>query len=95
MKLHPLLCDPQAVFICHAPIGEPVRWEDFRRTARDAMAAMQIELEGEQVVIKPNVTVGETYADPGLRHRGRTRASSTAWPTTFWRMAAGCRRFSS
>ncbi len=64
MKLHPLLNDPQAVLICHTPVTAPVRWEDYRAAARRAMAAMQIELEGEKVVIKPNVTVGEKYADP-------------------------------
>lgn len=64
MKLHPLLDDPNAVLVCRAPVSEPARWEDFRRAARDAMAAMQIELGGEKAVIKPNVTVGEKYADP-------------------------------
>ena len=64
MKLHPLLNDPQAVLICHAAVSAPVRWDDFHRAARDALAAMQVELDGEKVVIKPNVTVGEKYADP-------------------------------
>jgi len=64
VRLHPLLQNPQAVLISHTPISEPVRWEDFRRAARAAMAAMQIELDGEKAVIKPNVTVGERYADP-------------------------------
>jgi uncharacterized protein (DUF362 family) len=52
------------VLICHAPVTEPVRWEDYHRAARQAMAAMQVELEGEKAVIKPNVTAGERYADP-------------------------------
>jgi uncharacterized protein (DUF362 family) len=64
MKLHPLLNDPQAVLISHIPVSEPVRWDDFRRAARAALATMQIELAGEKAVIKPNVTVGEKYADP-------------------------------
>jgi uncharacterized protein (DUF362 family) len=64
MKLHPLLNDPQAVLISQTPVSEPVRWDDFRRAACEAMAAMQIELAGEKAVIKPNVTVGEKYADP-------------------------------
>ena len=64
MRLHPLLNDPRAVLVSHIPVGEPVRWDDFRRAARAALAAMQIELAGEKAVIKPNVTVGEKYADP-------------------------------
>lgn len=64
MKLHPLLDDPQAVLVSHTPVREPVRWDDFRHAARDTLAAMQIALEGEKAVIKPNVTVGEKYADP-------------------------------
>ncbi|MDQ1301439.1 MAG: hypothetical protein QG637_1360 [Chloroflexota bacterium] len=64
MKFHPLLNHPQAVLISHTPIGEPARWDDFRRAARTALDAMQVELDGEKAVIKPNVTVGEKYADP-------------------------------
>jgi uncharacterized protein (DUF362 family) len=64
MRLHPLLSDPRAVLVSHIPVGELVRWEDFRCAARQAMAVMQVELAGEKAVIKPNVTVGEKYADP-------------------------------
>jgi uncharacterized protein (DUF362 family) len=64
MKLHPLLNDPQAVMVSHMPVGDPVGWDAYRAAAREAMSAMQIELAGEKAVIKPNVTVGEKYADP-------------------------------
>jgi uncharacterized protein (DUF362 family) len=64
MRLHPLLNDPRAVLVCHTEVAEPVRWASFRIAARRALGAMQIELEGEKAVIKPNVTVGEKYADP-------------------------------
>ena len=64
MRLHPLLRDPQTVLISHTPLSEPAHWEDFRRAAGAMMSAMQIELDGEKAVIKPNVTVGEKYADP-------------------------------
>ena len=64
MRLHPLLNDPQAVLVSHMPVGDPVGWDAYRAAARAAMAAMQIELDGEKAVIKPNVTVGEKYADP-------------------------------
>jgi uncharacterized protein (DUF362 family) len=64
MKLHPLLDDPRTVLICQTPVSEPVRWEAYRDAARQAMAAMLIDLHGEKAVIKPNVTIGERYADP-------------------------------
>jgi len=64
MKIHPLLSDAQAVLVSHAPVRAPVSWGDFDRAARQTLAAMQLELDGEKAVIKPNVTVGEKYADP-------------------------------
>jgi uncharacterized protein (DUF362 family) len=64
MKIHPLLDDPSAVVISRTEVSEPVVWEDYRRAAWQIMAAMQVELAGEDVVIKPNVTVGEEYANP-------------------------------
>ena len=64
MKLHPLLNDPRAVLISQTPVSDPVEWEDYRRAAREVMSAMQIELEGEKAVIKPNVTSGENFIDP-------------------------------
>ncbi len=64
MKLHPLLRDPQAVLVSQTPLANPLTWDDYDRAALRVMAAMQIELEGETVAIKPNVTVGEKFADP-------------------------------
>jgi len=64
MKIHPLLRDPNAVLIIQVPISTPVAWDDYRRAAMRAMAALQIGLEGERVVIKPNLTSGERFADP-------------------------------
>ena len=64
MKLHPWLTDPEAVLVCKAEISNPVRDEDYRRAAQQALSAMQVELHGQKVVIKPNVTIGEKYADP-------------------------------
>jgi uncharacterized protein (DUF362 family) len=64
MQLHPWLNDPQAVLISRTPPAEPVQWEDFRHAARRILAAMQVALEGEKVVIKPNGTVAESFADP-------------------------------
>ncbi len=64
MRIHPLLRDPNAVLVVQQPLPTTVAWDDFRQAARQAMAAMQIELEGERVVIKPNLTSGERFADP-------------------------------
>ncbi len=64
MKIHPLLQDPNAVLVIQTPPSTPVGWDDFRQAARHVLEAMQIELEGERVVIKPNVTSGEHFANP-------------------------------
>jgi len=65
MKLHPLLLnDPLAVLVSRTPVSDPVSWEDFRLAAHQAAEALQLELEGEKVVLKPNVTSGEHFADP-------------------------------
>ena len=64
MKLHPLLDDPAAVLISKTPLSDAVNWEDFRQAARQMLSAMQVELEGENAVLKPNVTIGEKFADP-------------------------------
>jgi uncharacterized protein (DUF362 family) len=64
MKLHPFLCDPRAVLIVQYPLPRPPLWDDFHQAARLAMHLMQVELENEAVVIKPNVTSGERIAVP-------------------------------
>ena len=64
MKLHPLLNDPCAVLIARTHPADPPQWEDFRLAAHNILDAMQFEIEGEKIVIKPNVTVGERFADP-------------------------------
>ena len=64
MHIHPLLRDPNAVLITQTPLAESVAWDDFRGAAMRVMAAMQIELEGERVAIKPNLTSGERFANP-------------------------------
>jgi uncharacterized protein (DUF362 family) len=64
MKLHPLLQDPSAVLVVQVPLAGKVGWEDFEQAGFQALRAMQLELEGEKVVFKPNVTSGERFADP-------------------------------
>ncbi|MGB9578578.1 MAG: hypothetical protein ACPL3S_04835, partial [Halothiobacillaceae bacterium] len=64
MRLHPLLDDPCAVLVYRGAVNDPPTPEDFRRLAQEALTLMRLELEGEKVVFKPNVTVGERLADP-------------------------------
>jgi uncharacterized protein (DUF362 family) len=64
MKLHPLLDDPRAVLISRTLVSEPVGADDYRQAAHQILRAMQVELEGEKAVLKPNVTSGEHFADP-------------------------------
>lgn len=64
MRLHPLLMNPNAVFVLRRPLDGPAQWEDFRAAAYHALAVMQIELDGESAVIKPNATSGERFANP-------------------------------
>jgi len=64
MQLHPWLDDPTAVVVSRTKITNPVCDEDFRAASRAVVSAMNVELDGEKLVIKPNVTIGERYADP-------------------------------
>ena len=64
MKIHPLMNNPRAVLISQTQVSDTVEWEDFRQASWQVMQAMQIEIEGENAVIKPNVTIGERFADP-------------------------------
>lgn len=65
MKLHPLLDDPLAVLISYTAVPEPPDNVHFVSAAWQALAAMQIELDGEKAVLKPNLTAAERFADPG------------------------------
>ena len=64
MKIHPLLNNPDAVLISQTQLSDTVSWEDFRQASWQIMRVMQIEIEDENTVIKPNVTIGERFADP-------------------------------
>lgn len=64
MKIHPLLQNPRAVLVVRVPLGGTARWDDFRLAGRQVLQALQLEMEGEKVVFKPNVTSGERFADP-------------------------------
>jgi uncharacterized protein (DUF362 family) len=64
VKFHPLLNDPTTVFVIRKPVPDSPSWDDFRQSARGALGALQLELDGENAVLKPNVTSGEHIADP-------------------------------
>ena len=64
MKIHPLLQDPAAVLVVRSSLSGAVTWDDYHRAAVEALSAIGLELEGERVVIKPNVTAGEHHPDP-------------------------------
>jgi uncharacterized protein (DUF362 family) len=52
------------VLVSCVPLGGTVGWEDYRRAGLQVLRALQLEMEGEKVVFKPNVTSGERFADP-------------------------------
>lgn len=62
--LHPLLRTPDAVLVYRTSVPALPQAPDFRRAAREVMAAMQVELNGLKAVLKPNLTSGEHFADP-------------------------------
>jgi uncharacterized protein (DUF362 family) len=64
MKIHPLLNNPDVVLISQKQVSDAVSWEDFRQASWQIMQAMQIEIQDENVVFKPNVTIGERFANP-------------------------------
>jgi uncharacterized protein (DUF362 family) len=64
LKLHPLFNDPNAVLVYRAAVAGSPAWQDFRRAAHETLSALQVTLTGDKVVIKPNVTSGEHFADP-------------------------------
>lgn len=64
MQIHPLLRDPLAVLVVRREISGPPAWDDFRGAGRAALEALQLKWEGERVVIKPNLTSAEHFADP-------------------------------
>jgi len=89
MKLHPLLHDLNAVLVYRTPVPAAPTWQDFRRAAQEALAAMQIALAGEKVAIKPNVTSGEHFADPDT---GITTHPAFVWGMVEYLQNHGARR---
>ena len=64
VKIHPYLEDPDAVLIYQEPVPEKPTHADFQRIGKRILEITELELSGEKVAIKPNVTSGEHFADP-------------------------------
>ena len=64
MKIHPLFNDPNTVLVSETVLSPFPGKDDFRQAAAQALTVLQLELEGENAVIKPNITSGEHIADP-------------------------------
>lgn len=64
MRIRTELCDANVVVVFRSPVHDPVTWEDYRSAAWQVMSVVELELSGEKAVIKPNVTVGERFANP-------------------------------
>ena len=64
LQIDAWLKDPDSVFIYQEQVPDKPAPEDFSRAAQKALEWMHLELNGQKVVIKPNVTSGEHFADP-------------------------------
>jgi uncharacterized protein (DUF362 family) len=64
MKIHPFLNQPNSVLVYQLPLSNEATYTDFQRSAALALSAAQIEVEGEKIALKPNVTAGEYFANP-------------------------------
>ncbi len=64
MRLDQRLRDPRSVFIYRRPVPEAPSAADFEAAAQGALAAMDLQFDGEAVMLKPNVTSGEHFRDP-------------------------------
>jgi uncharacterized protein (DUF362 family) len=64
MRIHPWFDDPAAVLVSRSPVPNEPTDIDFRQAAIQALTALEVETTGARIVIKPNVTSGEMFADP-------------------------------
>jgi len=64
LMLHPLLEDPNTVFIYKEPVSEIPSHEDFDRIGYTVMRLMGVKFSGDRITIKPNDTSGEAFANP-------------------------------
>ncbi len=89
MKLHPFFDDPNAVLVSRTPVSECPTWDEFRMGGRQVLAALEIEIEGERPVLKPNLTSGEHFADP---ETGITTHPAFMWGMLDYLLEHGARR---
>ncbi len=61
MKLDSRLLSPKSVAIYRRRVSPTPSAAEFQAAAEEALAVMRLELEGEPVVLKPNVTSGEHF----------------------------------
>jgi uncharacterized protein (DUF362 family) len=66
MEIHPVLKDRNAVLIVRQAVPHAPAWQDYERCAYEALELMQLNLQGAKVVLKPNATSGEHFADAEL-----------------------------
>ena len=64
MRFHQWFDDPSTVLVSRIPVKAAPAGDEFRRASVQALSAIGLELANERVVIKPNVTSGELFADP-------------------------------
>jgi len=62
MKLDPRLLSPKSVAIYEHPVSQTPSAHAFQAAAEEMLAALELELEHEPVVLKPNVTAGERHS---------------------------------
>jgi uncharacterized protein (DUF362 family) len=89
MKLHPFFDDPNAVLISRTPVSDPVTWDDFKLGGRQVLTALEMEIEGERPVLKPNLTSGERFPDP---ETGITTHPAFMWGMIDYLMEHGAQR---
>ncbi len=61
MTLDPKVVNPLAVVVGKIPVSDAPTDQEFRLAARQMMTALGIGFEGDSVVFKPNVTIGERF----------------------------------
>ena len=64
MILDPKLDNPNAVVVTKLQVPDLPAEHDFKTAAGQIVTALGIVFEGERVVFKPNVTIGQRFKDP-------------------------------
>jgi uncharacterized protein (DUF362 family) len=65
VRFHPLLKNPNAVIVSRTAVSAEPTAEEFIAAGRAVLEATGIEIAGERVVLKPNLTSAECRASPG------------------------------